>query len=251
MAGVPATWVQGDDVTNLVAFLREADLLRRSSERSQAMLWSRHVNRPIGAVIAHALLPSRVTPNMVSIVGSLLHLAGAVVVVLSPVPVPPVVALVAFVTWEFALALDNADGLLARARGVASPFGAWFDQILDFMNHTAVIAALVVVAARTVPLSGPEAAILGTLALAGNLVGLFASAQRNALLGTEPALGEAEMSRLRPLLALRHLTDYGLFIAVASVGLLWPPLLLAALIVSPGLSAALVAGQVAINWPRG
>jgi phosphatidylglycerophosphate synthase len=238
-------------MTDLAAFLREAAQLRRTSERSQAMLWSRHVNRPIGAIIAHALLPTRATPNMVSIVGSALHLAGAAVVVASPVPVPPVVALVAFLIWELALALDNTDGLLARARGLASPFGAWFDQILDFMNHTVLLGALVIVAARAVPLGGPEAAALGMFALAGNLILLFASAQRNALLGTTPALGEAEMSRLSPLLALRHFTDYGLFIAAACLGLLWPPLLVAALIISPALSAGLVAGQVAINWPRG
>lgn len=233
------------------AFVREASALRRSSERGRAMLWSRHVNRPIGAWIAYALLPTRVTPNMVSVAGTFLHLVGALLVVVAPVPVPPAVALAAFVSWELALALDNADGLLARARNAASPFGAWFDQILDFVNHTAVIAVLVAVAAQALPLTGPQAGVLGVLALSGNLLLLFASAQRNALLGTRPALGEDQMVRLRPLLALRNLTDYGAFLAAASLGLLWPPLLIAALIVSSGLSAALVAVQVAINWPRG
>lgn len=240
-----------DRMSDLSAFLRGAAALRASSERGRAMLWSRHVNRPVGAWIAYALLRTRVTPNMVSVAGCLIHLLGALVVVTSPVPVSPAVAVVAFASWELALALDNADGLLARARDTASPFGAWFDQILDFVNHTAVIAALVAVAAQAVPLSAPQAAILGTLALAGNLVLLFASAQRNALLGTQPALGNDQMARLRPLLVLRNLTDYGAFIAAASLGLLWPPLLIVALVVSSAMSAGLVAVQVAINWPRG
>jgi phosphatidylglycerophosphate synthase len=233
-----------------VAFLRDAHALRLRSERSQAMFWSRRVNRPLGAIIAQALLKSSVTPNTVSIAGLIANLAGAAIVLTSPVPASGQTVVVVFVTWQLALALDNADGLLARARGQSSPFGAWLDQILDFVNHTAVAVSLTAFVARAFAFRPVELAIFAPLVLAGCLIGLFASAQRNAILGTEPALRPAVQARLRIPFLGRHLTDFGLFLAVASVGLAWPPLLLAALIIYPVFIMASVAAQVAMNWPR-
>jgi phosphatidylglycerophosphate synthase len=232
------------------AFLRDAHALRLSSERSQALLWSRHINRPLGAIIAQGLLATRVSPNCVSIVGVIPVLVGAALVIAAPAPAPVPLAVVVFLVWEFALTLDNTDGLLARARGESSPFGAWLDQILDYVNHSAVIVSLAVFVARAFALRAVVVAVFAPLVLAGSLVGLFVSAQRNALLGTQPALRPAAQARLRvPLLAL-HLTDFGLFLAVACAGLVWPPLLFAALAFCPLLVTASAAAQVAINWPR-
>lgn len=236
---------------SLAAFLREAHALRLSSERSQAMLWSRHVNRPLGAIVAQGLLATRVSPNCVSIVGVILDVVGAALVLAAPVPTPVPLIVVVFVIWQLALTLDNTDGLLARARRQSSPFGAWLDQIFDFVGHSAVVISLAAFVARAFAFRAIEVAVAAPLILAGSLIGLFASAQRNALLGKQPALRSAAQARLRiPFLAL-HLTDFGLFLAVASVGLAWPPLLLVALVVYPVLITASVAAQVAINWPRG
>jgi CDP-diacylglycerol---glycerol-3-phosphate 3-phosphatidyltransferase len=232
------------------AFLREARGLRLRSERSQAMFWSRRVNRPLGAIIAQGLLATRVSPNGVSIVGLIVNLAGAALVLAARVPAPVPLAVVVFVIWELALTLDNTDGLLARARSESSPFGAWLDQILDFVNHSAVVVSLAAFVARAYAFRPVEVSVFAPLVLAGSLIGLFASAQRNALLGTQPALRPAAQARLRiPFLAL-HLTDFGFFLAVASVGLAWPPLLLVALALYPVLVTTAVAAQVAINWPR-
>jgi phosphatidylglycerophosphate synthase len=235
---------------SLAAFLQEAHALRCRSERSQANYWSRHVNRPLGAIIAQGLLGTRVSPNCVSIVGVIPNLVGAALVLAAPVPDPVPLVVVVFVVWELALALDNADGLLARARGESSPFGAWLDQIFDYVNHSAVVVSLAVFVARAFAFGAVEASVFAPLVLAGSLIGLFVSAQRNALLGTQPALGPAAQARLRiPFLAL-HLTDFGLFLAVACVGLAWPPMLLFALTLYPVLVTASAAAQVAINWPR-
>lgn len=215
------------------------------------MLWSRRVNRPLGAMIAQALLSTHVSPNTVSIGGTIAQLVGAGIVLAAPVPAPVSLVVIVFVVWQLALTLDNADGLLARARGVASPFGAWLDQILDFVNHSAVVVSLAAFLARAFAFSAVEASVFATVVLAGSLIGLFASSQRNALLGTQPALDPAARARLRIPLLARHLTDYGLFLAVASIGLAWPPLLLIALVASSLLITASVAVQVGINWPRG
>jgi phosphatidylglycerophosphate synthase len=224
--------------------------LRLRSERSQARFWSRHVNRPLGAILAQGLLATRVSPNSVSIVGLILNLAGATLVLAAPVPASAPLIVAIFVVWQLALALDNTDGLLARARGQSSPFGAWLDQMLDFVNHSVVIISLAAFVARAFAFQAVELSVFAPLVLAGSLIGLFASAQRNALLGTKPALRPAAQARLRiPLLAL-HLTDFGFFLSVASAGLAWPPLLLVALAVYPLLVTGSVAAQVAMNWPR-
>lgn len=236
---------------SLPAFLRDAYALRLAAERSPAMFWSRRVNRPLGAIIALRLLDTRVSANSVTIVGAIAQLVGAALVLAAPVPAPlPLVAIV-FVVWQLALTLDNTDGLLARARGASSPFGAWLDQIVDFVNHSAVVVSLAAFVARAFAFGAVEASVFATVVLAGSLIGLFASAQRNALLGTKPALQPATQARLRIPLLARHLTDYGLFLAIASVGLAWPPLLLVALVLTPVLITTSVAAQVAINWPRG
>jgi phosphatidylglycerophosphate synthase len=232
------------------SFLRDAEALRRRSERHQALFWSRRVNRRIGAAIALVLLHTRVTPNQVSIAGLFAHLGGAVLVLLAPAPAPLPMVVLVFLIWQLGLSLDCTDGQLARARGIAAPFGAWFDQILDFTTHTAVTGSLVIFGVRAAGLGAEEAVAIAILALAGNLVGLFASAQRNALMGTRPAIDSSVHPVFRLFLLGRHLIDYGAFLAVWSVALLWPPLLLPALAVAALLVIAAVIAQVAINWPR-
>ena len=214
------------------------------------MIWSRYVNRPLGAIVARGLLHTRISPNAVSITGACVDLVGAALVLAAPAPAPVSVALPVFLVWELSLALDNADGLLARARGQSSAFGAWLDQILDFVTHLAVAGSLAAFLARAFTVGPALSALLAAYVVAGSLIGLFVSAQRNALLGTEPALDPASAARLRPLLLGRHLLDFGAFLAVAAVGLVWPPLLIAALIVWPTIVVASVAAQVIINWPR-
>ncbi len=232
------------------AFLREAHALRLRSERSQARLWSRYINRPLGAIIAQGLLATSVSPNCVSVVGAIVNLVGATLVLVAPAPAPVLLVVVVFVVWQLALALDNTDGFLARAREESSPFGAWLDQILDFVNRAAVIVSLSAFVARALAFPAADVAVFAPIVLAGSLIGLFASAQRNALLGTRPALRPAAQARLHiPYLAL-HLTDFGLFLAVACVGLAWPPLLLVTLALYPVFVTASVATQVAMNWPR-
>jgi phosphatidylglycerophosphate synthase len=235
---------------SLRSALREAEALRRRSERHPALFWSRRVNRRIGAIIALLLLRTRVTPNEVSIAGLVAQLGGAALVLLAPTPAPLSTVVLVFLIWQLGLSLDCADGQLARARGSGGPFGAWLDQILDFVTHTAVTGSLVIFGVRALGLGAVEAAAVAILALAGNLIGVFASAQRNALIGTRPAIDASANTGFRVLLLGRHLIDYGAFLAVWSVALAWPPLLLPSLIAAAILALAAVITQVGINWPR-
>ena len=224
--------------------------MRRRSDRHPELFWSRRVNVRIGAIITLFLLRTRVTPNEVSFAGLFANLGGAVLVLLAPAPAPLSTVIAVFLIWQFGFSLDCADGQLARARGSATPFGAWLDQILDFVTHTAVTGSLVIFGVRALGLGAVDAAAIASLAIAGNLIGLFASAQRNALMGTRPAIDPSVHTVFRRLLLGRHLLDYGAFLAVWSVALLWPPLLLPALAVAALLVITAVIAQVAINWPR-
>src|SRR5439155_7752553 len=60
---------------------------------------------------------------------------------------------VAFVLFLTSLLIDAVDGALARRRGLASQFGAFFDQFCDYTRETLVIAAMAWVGALS-PLLG-------------------------------------------------------------------------------------------------
>jgi phosphatidylglycerophosphate synthase len=205
------------------------------------------VNRRVGALITLALLPTRITPNMVTITSLAFHLLGAAIVLIAPTPAPPVFVIGVFLIWQFAFALDCTDGQLARVRGIASPFGAWLDQVLDHVAHTAVICALVVFVVRGLDLPAAQSAALGALAVGCNLIS-FAAAQRNALLGSAPAIDPSRNPRSAKLIHSRQLTDHGLFLGLTSIALVSPSLLLVVIGFFSIATAAVVLGQVALNW---
>lgn len=75
-----------------------------------------------------------ITPNMISLFG----LAGNV---LAAVLIMREALLWAGIIYLVFSALDLVDGAVARAMGLASPFGAVFDSVLDRVSETIVIAA--------------------------------------------------------------------------------------------------------------
>lgn len=234
-------------VSRVADFIGRADSLRRRTDAGPGLFWSRNVNRRFGAMITLALIDTRITPNMVTIASLAFHLLGATIVLLAPAPAPPAIALGVFVIWQFAFALDCTDGQLARVRGVASPFGAWLDQVMDHIAHTAVIGALVVFVVRGEGLPAPESAALGALAVGCNLIS-FAAAQRNSLLGSSPAVDPGRNPRLAMVIHARQLTDHGAFLALASISLVSAPLLLVVLVLASVATAGVVLGQVVLNW---
>lgn len=227
---------------------RAGEALRVGSSRSLGLWWIRRVNRRIGAFIALALLPTPVSPNVVSVAGLAVTLVGGAIVTFNHRSIAPVTVLIVFVLWQLAFSLDCADGQLARARGQSTPFGAWLDQVLDFVSHSIVFSALTVFAVRTNELDEPAGAALGASIVALSLIQLFAGSQRNSLMGTAPALGLGEGGALRWLGLGRHLTDYGAMLALSAILLLWPPVLLWFLVASGVLNGLTVAGQIATNW---
>ena len=92
-----------------------------------------YLYHPLAARLARLLLPTRISPNMVS-VGSALSLVGAALCfTLLPWPggVAPGFALM--LAWHV---IDGADGDLARLRGTASPTGELVDGVCDYFGNT-------------------------------------------------------------------------------------------------------------------
>jgi len=229
-------------------FLARVESMRRIHTRERALRWSYAVNYRIGAVVAVALLPTRVSANTVTVAALALNTVGAAFLVLVKPPASWVDVVLLLVIWQLAYSLDCADGLLARARGRASPFGAWLDQVADFVGHVLMFGALAVFVARALSLSAPWAAAVAGAAVAGSVIQLFASSQRNSIMGTEPAVSRREPRWLHVALLAQHLADYGLWLLILSVLLLVPWALLGVILGFAALSTLAVTLQVALNW---
>lgn len=206
------------------------------------------MTHPTGGLITWFLLNTRVTPNQVSVAAFAVNLIGAVVVATAAAPAPLPVVVVVFLTWQLGASLDCTDGYLARARGVASSFGAWFDQILDFLSHTVIGGSLVLYAVKATSIDAVGAVLLTTLVLGATLLSVFAPAERNALMGTKPALDPSTHPWLTRLKVALNLTDYAAILAICSIELAFPFLLAPTLVVASLILAGSVATQVALNW---
>lgn len=89
--------------------------------------WGRRLANAIVAPLA----ASRVTPNMLTVLGLLLNFVTAAVIAVGHVSVGGVLLLVAGI-------FDMFDGALARVTGKSSAFGAFFDSTLDRIAEASI-----------------------------------------------------------------------------------------------------------------
>ena len=75
-----------------------------------------------------------ITPNMISLFGFFGNLLAAVLIAREQL-------LIAGIVYLIFSALDMVDGAVARATGLASPYGAVFDAVLDRASEAIVLAA--------------------------------------------------------------------------------------------------------------
>ncbi|MGW3293662.1 CDP-alcohol phosphatidyltransferase family protein [Streptomyces xiamenensis] len=122
------------------AALRE---LRTAQKTSKGVsLYSRHINRPLGRVLAAAAFRAGLTPNQVTLLSALVSYAALAAVAL----LPPSWGLAAGVYAGLVLgfALDSADGQLARLRRESSAVGEWLDHVVDAAKITALHAVVLI-----------------------------------------------------------------------------------------------------------
>ena len=222
---------------------------RRRYQGAQGLFWIRRVNHPAGAVVALLLLPTRMTPNMVTMAGLTVHVVTAMVLATLSTPVPPVTWLSVMVLWQLAFSLDCADGQLARARRSSSPFGAWLDQLVDVVTHAILYTALTTYVVRALAMDGLSAALFASIVISLSMLQLLTTWGRAEILGTEPAIRQPS-----PLLVLmmhgKHVLDYGFYLFVAALLLPWPAALLVFLVAYASISGLAVVAQLGLNWRR-
>ncbi|MEU8353081.1 MULTISPECIES: CDP-alcohol phosphatidyltransferase family protein [Streptomyces] len=195
------------------AALRE---LRGAQKTAKGVsLYSRHINRPAGRVLAAGAYRLGLTPHQVTLVSAFFSFAAVAALALGR----PSWGLAAAVYLGLAVgfAFDSADGQLARLRRESSPAGEWLDHIVDAAKITALHAAVLVSFHRFFDLPGPGWLLLPLgFQLAAVLIftgGLLADKLKPkaapAAAGTAPA---AAPSRLRSVALLP--VDYGVFCLV-------------------------------------
>jgi len=77
--------------------------------------------------------------------------------------------------------VDGVDGEIARLKGLASPFGAFYDAVLDRYADAAIILGMVFWAVRFE--NWPGIWLLGLLALLGSLMVSYSAARAEASTG--------------------------------------------------------------------
>lgn len=229
-------------------FWSEIEAFRDKYTRRQALPWTHAVNHRLGVLITLLLGRMAITPNMVTVAGLMLYAPIALLVASLKSPVGAWPAVVVLLGWQLAFTLDCADGQLARVRGGGTPFGAWLDQILDFLGHVSVITSLVIFLSRALSLDATAAILLVSFAAGANLLLLFAAAERTLLLGSEPAVARSRSPWVEVLTRGRYLTDYGFFLFLAAGLLAFPRALLWLLLLHAGVASLTVLGQLGLNW---
>jgi phosphatidylglycerophosphate synthase len=104
--------------------------------------YSRHVNRPLGRVVAAAAHSVGMTPNQATLVSALLTGTGIALIALAPRH--PLVGVAVALCLALGYVMDSVDGQLARLRGGGSRSGEWLDHTVDcFKTSTLHLAVLV------------------------------------------------------------------------------------------------------------
>ncbi len=116
------------DVDNPKDFkLAESALVAKLGDKPNDGPVSRYLNRPLSVRISRRLVHTRVTPNQISIVSFLCSVLAAGLFALGGYTV----LVLGGVLAQFASVIDGCDGEVARLKFQESPYGGWFDAVLD------------------------------------------------------------------------------------------------------------------------
>lgn len=105
----------------------------------------RYLNRPLAGVLVKVLFKTRVTPNQLTYFAFLIGLVGAYFISRGDW----VALAIGGALTQVAAIIDCADGQLARAKDMCSPFGAHLDLFLDRVTDFFLMVALALGAYRS------------------------------------------------------------------------------------------------------
>lgn len=125
-----------------MAFLGEvAAIYRASKKKKDINFWTEWVCRPPAAILVYLLKGTRITPNQVTFLATLLALASCALFILLPGWSGAIIAALVF---ELSFILDCVDGQLARIRKTASPIGHHLDFLMDEIKAFFVFGAVAI-----------------------------------------------------------------------------------------------------------
>jgi phosphatidylglycerophosphate synthase len=184
-------------------------------------LFSEALSQRLGARIAVFAHKRRLAPTVLTAGNLGLSCLVSFVVIAAAGPVADgrvwawPAGLLALVGWQFAYALDCADGQLARVTGQTSAAGARVDVLCDVAAQIALVAALSATAAAQVP----ETPAWLLAAFAGTwMVNLVTSVMQSG-----PQGASMVTSTSLPVRVVKLVRDYGAVIAVAGLVLTLAP----------------------------
>jgi choline kinase/phosphatidylglycerophosphate synthase len=116
------------DVDNPKDFrLAESALVAQLGDKPNDGPVSRYLNRPLSVRISRRLVHTGVTPNQISILSFLCSVLAAGLFALGGYAA----LVLGGVLAQFASIIDGCDGEVARLKFQESPYGGWFDAVLD------------------------------------------------------------------------------------------------------------------------
>lgn len=102
----------------------------RQCEGTNCMFVTKGVSYPVGSIIAFVSSRIGLSPNQLSLISGLVATLGCIWAV-AWLDSPILSGMVVLLTLHFSYAIDCADGVLARATGRTSSFGAVLDKVVD------------------------------------------------------------------------------------------------------------------------
>jgi phosphatidylglycerophosphate synthase len=124
-----------------MAWSEIAAIYRASKKKKDINWWTEWVCRPPAAVVVYALQGTRVTPNQVTFLATLVAFGACALFILLPGWWGAILAALVF---ELSFVLDCVDGQLARVRKTASPIGHHLDFLMDEIKAFFVFGSITV-----------------------------------------------------------------------------------------------------------
>jgi phosphatidylglycerophosphate synthase len=100
---------------------------------------NRYINRPLASLLVGVLARTAITPNQVTLGAFFIGLGGAFAFSRGT----PAFFVLGAALAQLSSVVDCADGMLARAKGQMSDFGAYLDLVLDRVNEFFLMAGAV------------------------------------------------------------------------------------------------------------
>ena len=174
-------------------------------------LYSRHVNRPAGRLLAAGAYLIGLTPNQVTLISTAFTMGAIAAVALAE----PVwwLGCVVYAGLALGFAFDSADGQLARLTGRGGPDGEWLDHVVDCAKMILVHTAVLISFYRFTELPS-DTWLLLPLGFLFTAVLTFCAGLLREQLGKKAAVASAAapVSRIRAVALLP--ADYGVFCLV-------------------------------------